>query len=67
MKKLGNGNSRGIVEIVVLLVVALVIIFLMGLQPSDVWNKFAWPILEKSWEIVVAVAQAIANTIKDAV
>ncbi len=65
MKK--NTESRGIVEIVVLLIVALVIIFLLGFQPADIWTKFAWPILEKSWEIVVAVAQAIANAIKDAV
>lgn len=64
MKK--ETGNRGIVEIIVLLIVALVIIFLMGLQPSDVWTKFAWPILEKSWEIIVAVAQAIAGAIKDA-
>jgi hypothetical protein len=64
MKK--ETGNRGIVEIIVLLIVALVIIFLMGLQPSDVWTKFAWPILEKSWEIVVAVAQAIAGAIKEA-
>ncbi len=65
MKK--NTESRGIVEIVVLLIVALVISFQLGFQPADIWTKFAWPILEKSWEIVVAVAQAIANAIKDAV
>lgn len=59
-----NTRNRGIVEIVVLLVVALVIIFLMGLQPSDVWTKFAQPILVKSWDIVVSVAQAIADAIK---
>lgn len=59
--------NRGIVEIVVLLVIALVIIFLVGLEPADVWNKFAWPILLKSWEIIVAVAQAIAGAIKAAV
>lgn len=64
MKK--NPGSRGIVEIVVLLVVALVIIFLMGLQPGDVWTRFARPILEKSWEIILAVAQAIAGAIKSA-
>lgn len=65
MKK--NTGRRGIVEIVVLLVVALVIIFLVGLQPNDVWTKFAQPILLKSWEIVLAVAEAIAGAIKDAV
>lgn len=65
MKK--NTGNRGIVEIVVLLIVALVIIFLLGFQPTDVWTKFAWPILEKSWEIIVAVAQAIAGAIKSAV
>lgn len=64
MKK--ETGNRGIIEIVVLLVIALVIIFLMGMEPSDVWTKFAWPILEKSWEIIVAVAQAIAGAIKDA-
>lgn len=64
MKK--ETGNRGIIEIVVLLVIALVIIFLMGMEPSDVWTKFAWPILEKSWEIIVAVAQAIAGAIKNA-
>ena len=57
-------SSRGIVEIVILLVIALVIIFLVGLQPSDIWDKFAKPILEKSWDIIVAVAHAIADAIK---
>jgi protein-S-isoprenylcysteine O-methyltransferase Ste14 len=65
MKK--RTGSRGIVEIVVLLIVALVIIFLMGLQPADVWTKFAQPILLKSWEIILAVAEAIAGAIKQAV
>lgn len=62
MKK--HTPNRGIIEIIVLLIIALVIIFLVGLQPADVWNRFAWPILEKSWEIIVNVAQAIAGAIK---
>lgn len=60
-------SNRGIIEIVVLLVIALVIIFLVGMQPADLWNKFAWPILLKSWEIIVSVAQAIAGAIKGAI
>jgi protein-S-isoprenylcysteine O-methyltransferase Ste14 len=59
-------GSRGIIEIVVLLVVALVIIFLIGLEPADLWTRFLKPILEKSWEIIVAIAQAIAGAIKAA-
>lgn len=65
----GSGRrrqNRGIVEIVVLLVIALVIIFLVGLEPGDVWTRFAEPILSKAWEIVVAVARAIADAIRGA-
>jgi hypothetical protein len=58
--------NRGIIEIVVLLVVALVIIFLVGLEPGEVWDRFAKPILEKSWEIIVAVSRAIADAIRGA-
>jgi hypothetical protein len=64
MKK--HQPNRGIVEILVLVVIALVIIFLVGLEPGDVWERFAKPILEKSWEIVLAVAHAIADAIKGA-
>lgn len=65
---MSNPNrSRGFVELIVLLVVALVIIFLVGLEPGDVWDKFARPILEKGWEIIVAIAKAIAGAIRSSV
>lgn len=59
-----KNQRRGFVELLVLVVVALVIIFLLGLQPSDVWTQWVQPLFLKLWDVIVAIARAIAAVIK---
>lgn len=60
-------KSRGFVEIVVLVLVALVIVFLVGLEPAEVWSEWLKPLIVKVWDVFVLIAKAIATAIKDAV
>lgn len=60
-------KSGGFIEIILIVVVALVIIFLVGLEPADLWEVWLKPVLIKFWDVLVAISKAIAIAIKEAV
>jgi len=62
-----SASSRGFIEIILLVVIALVIIFLVGLEPSDLWSEWIKPLFLKLWDVLVAISKAIALAIKSAI
>jgi hypothetical protein len=57
-------KNKGFVQIIILLLILVVVAYLLGFDPSNIWSGFIYPILNFIWTAILWVAQIFANIIK---
>lgn len=58
-----NKNDRGIIQLIVIVVIAAIILSFFGLNPQVLWLDYAVPAIRWIWEVVFAVVSFIIEIV----
>lgn len=48
-------NNRGFIHIIVIILIAVLILSFLNINPRDIWDDYALPILQFIWNAILAI------------